>query len=118
MNREIDFISGNARKALWKMIMPLFVAMLLMLAYNLIDSIWIGNLLGENGYAALTTAGSVSILLYAVTMGIGNGTSVVVSQLVGAEDRKKTNTVISTVIVICVIWQPVFSRRSLPVWAG
>lgn len=107
MNREIDFISGNARKALWKMIMPLFVAMLLMLAYNLIDSIWIGNLLGENGYAALTTAGSVSILLYAVTMGIGNGTSVVVSQLVGAEDRKKKNTVISTVIVMSILFAAV-----------
>ena len=46
------------------MAMPLFLATVLMLAYNLVDSIWVGNLLGENGYAALTTAGSVSLHLY------------------------------------------------------
>ena len=71
------------------MVLPLLIAMVLMLAYSLVDSIWVGNLLGEKGYAALTTAGSISILLYAVTMGIGNGTALVVSQLVGGGDRKK-----------------------------
>ena len=102
MKQKIDFVNGDAGKSLLKMVMPLFLAMVLMLAYTLVDSIWVGNLLGESGYAALTTAGSVSILLYALTSGIGNGTSVVVSQLVGAGDRKKTDEVISTAIVLSV----------------
>lgn len=104
MKEKIDFVNGDTGKALLKMVLPLFMAMILMLAYNLVDSIWVGNLLGESGYAALTTAGSVSILLYALTTGIGNGISVVVSQLVGAGDRKKTDEVIGTSIVMSVVF--------------
>lgn len=70
MKSNIDFGNENTGKALFKMAMPLFLATVLMLAYNLVDSIWVGNLLGENGYAALTTAGSVSLLLYALTTGM------------------------------------------------
>lgn len=102
MKKKIDFVNEETRTALCKMVVPLFMAMILMLAYNLVDSIWVGNLLGEGGYAALTTAGSVSILLYALTTGIGNGISAIISQLVGAGDRKKTEEMIGTVLVISV----------------
>ena len=104
MKQKIDFVNDDARKSLFRIVIPLFVAMILMLAYNLVDSVWVGNLLGENGYAALTTAGSVSILLYAITMGIGNGTSVIVSQSVGAGDRKRTNEMISTSLLMSAIF--------------
>ncbi|MDO5574744.1 MAG: MATE family efflux transporter [bacterium] len=104
MKQKIDFVNENTGKALLKMVMPLFMAMILMLAYTLVDSIWVGNLLGENGYAALTTAGSVSIILYAITTGIGNGTSVIVSQLVGAGNKEKTDKVISTSLILSVIF--------------
>lgn len=104
MKQKIDFVNGDTGKSLLKMVMPLFMAMILMLAYNLVDSIWVGNLLGESGYAALTTAGSISILLYAITTGIGNGTSVVISQLVGAGDRKKANEAIMTSIVMSIVF--------------
>lgn len=102
MKKKIDFVNGDTGKTLLQMVMPLLVATILMLAYNLVDSIWVGNLLGESGYAALTTAGSVSIVLYALTTGIGNGISVVVSQLVGAGNKKKTDEVIGTSIVMSV----------------
>lgn len=72
MKLKIDFVNGDTGKALLKMVMPLLTAMILMLAYNLVDSIWVGNLPGESGYAALTTAGSVIILLYGVVKNIEN----------------------------------------------
>lgn len=104
MKKKIDFVNGDAGKAILQMVIPLLVATILMLAYNLVDSIWVGNLLGESGYAALTTAGSISMLLYALTTGIGNGTAVVISQLVGAGERKKTEEVIGTSIVMSVVF--------------
>ena len=99
MNTKIDFVNGSTGKSLFKMVMPLFMATVLMLAYTLVDSIWVGNLLGESGYAALTTASSVSLILYALTSGMGTGTSILVSQLVGKNDRKKTDEMIGTAIV-------------------
>lgn len=104
MKQNIDFAQEQTGKALLKMVMPLFAAMLLMLSYNMVDSIWVGNLLGESGYAALTTAGTVSILPGALATGIGNGTSVLVSQLVGAGDRKRTNEMIVTGMSVTAVF--------------
>lgn len=99
MKSKIDFLNGNTKTSLMKMVLPLFAAMVLMLAYNMVDSIWVGNILGENGYAALTTAGSISIILNAIAMGISNGASIVVSQLVGKGKQNEANAAVSTAIV-------------------
>ena len=56
MDTKIDFINGNTKKSLGLMVLPLMAAMFLNMAYNLVDSLWIGNLLGETAYAALTNS--------------------------------------------------------------
>ena len=56
MNFEIDFISGDTKKCLLAVSLPMLAAMFLNMAYNLVDSLWIGNLMGETAYAALTGA--------------------------------------------------------------
>ena len=50
MNTKLDFINGNTKKCLLAMTLPMIVAMFLNMAYNLVDSLWIGNLLGELAY--------------------------------------------------------------------
>lgn len=47
MNSKIDFINGDTKKCLLSMTLPMIVAMFLNMAYNLVDSLWIGNLLGD-----------------------------------------------------------------------
>lgn len=47
MTRKIDFINGNTKKCLMAMVLPMIAAMFLNMAYNLVDSLWIGNLLGH-----------------------------------------------------------------------
>lgn len=49
MNKNIDFVNGNTKKCLLEMTVPMIIAMFLNMAYNLVDSLWIGNLLGEHG---------------------------------------------------------------------
>ena len=56
MNLTQDFIHGSTKKSLAAMVLPLLIAIVLNMAYNLVDSLWIGNLLGETAYAALTNA--------------------------------------------------------------
>ena len=55
MPTKIDFIGGNTRRCLMAMALPMIAAMFLNMAYNLVDSLWIGNLLGETAYAAFNT---------------------------------------------------------------
>lgn len=54
MQTKLDFIGGNTKRCLTAMALPMIAAMFLNMMYNLVDSLWIGNLLGETAYAALT----------------------------------------------------------------
>ena len=66
MNTKIDFINGNTKRCLAAMFLPMMVAMFLNMAYNLVDSLWIGNLLGETAYAALTNSTPIILILNSV----------------------------------------------------
>lgn len=89
MKSKIDFVNEKTGRSLIRMTMPLLMAMFLTMAYNLVDSLWVGNLLGENGYAALTDSTALILILNAIAMGAGNGVSILVAQLVGADNTKK-----------------------------
>ena len=47
MQTKLDFIGGNTKRCLMAMALPMIAAMFLNMMYNLVDSLWIGNLLGE-----------------------------------------------------------------------
>ena len=69
MPNKIDFIGGNTKRCLMAMALPMIAAMFLNMMYNLVDSLWIGNLLGETAYAALTNSTPIILLLTSVAMG-------------------------------------------------
>ena len=73
MNKNIDFVNGNTKKCLLEMTVPMIIAMFLNMAYNLVDSLWIGNLLGEQAYAALTNSTPIILILTSIGMGATNG---------------------------------------------
>lgn len=102
MPAKINFIEGNTNKCLLAMTMPLMAAMFLNMAYNLVDGLWIGNLLGETAYAALTNATPLILILTSIAMGAANGVSILLSQAVGAKEAKRAESVIATSLVLAV----------------
>ena len=104
MDTKIDFINGNTKKSLGLMVLPLMAAMFLNMAYNLVDSLWIGNLLGETAYAALTNSTPIILILNAVAMGMGNGVAILLSQAIGANEKEKTERLIMTSLVMAVVF--------------
>lgn len=104
MNLKLDFISGDTRKCLFMVTLPMMAAMFLNMAYNLVDSLWIGNLLGETAYAALTGATPLILILNSVAMGATNGVSILLSQAVGARDRRKTEGILATSFLFSVVF--------------
>lgn len=102
MPTKIDFIGGNTRRCLMAMALPLIAAMFLNMAYNLIDSLWIGNLLGETAYAALTNSTPIILILTSVAMGATNGISILLSQAIGAKNKRKTESLIVTSLIVAI----------------
>ncbi len=101
---KIDFISGNTKRCLMAMTLPMIAAMFLNMMYNLVDSLWIGNLLGETAYAALTNSTPVILILTSVAMGATNGAAILISQAIGAKDRKRTESLVATSFCIAVVF--------------
>lgn len=105
MKTEIDFIhSENTNKSFLKMAIPMIAAMFLNLAYNMMDSIWVGNLLGESAMAALTSSTPIILLLTAISMGATNGLSIMLSQKIGSGDKRQAESLITTSFFASVIF--------------
>lgn len=104
MPAKVDFISGNTRRCLMTMALPMIAAMFLNMAYNLVDSLWIGNLLGETAYAALTSSTSIILILTSIAMGATNGISILLSQAIGAKDHKRSESLIATSLLVAIIF--------------
>lgn len=104
MKTNIDFIHGDTKKSLFAMALPLLISMILMMAYNLVDSLWVGNLLGESGYAALTNSSTIVMILSSITMGTSGGVTILVSQAVGAKKKKEANEIITTSLTLAFLF--------------
>lgn len=98
MKNSIDFIGGDTRRSLLRMVGPLLAAMVLTMAYNLVDSLWVGNLMGETGYAALTSSTAVVLILSAIAMGSSNGAAILIAQTAGA--KKEAGGLISVSLAL------------------
>jgi putative MATE family efflux protein len=112
MNTKIDFIEGDTKRCLMAMFLPMLAAMALNMAYNLVDSLWIGNLLGQTAYAALTNATPLILLLTSVAMGMTNGVSILLSQAIGARDPEKAGRILATSLVLSLLLSAVVTGGS------
>lgn len=104
MNSKIDFVKEKTSAGLIKMAVPLLIAMILNMAYNIVDSLWIGNLLGEEAMAALTSATPIVLILTSIGMGATNGLTILLSQAIGAKDKKGVRKLLSTSFISSIIF--------------
>ncbi len=106
MNKKLekDFTTGNTTKKLIGITIPLLIAFLFNMAYNIVDSVWIGNLLGEKAMAALTISMPPILLATSVAMGATNGIAILLSKNIGAKEKNSINKVISTSFVGAIIF--------------
>lgn len=102
METKMDFVNESTGRCFWMMFLPVMAAMFLNMAYNVVDSLWIGNLLGERAYAALTSSTPVILILNSIAMGATNGVAILVSQAIGAKDRKRADGIIATSLIVAV----------------
>ena len=104
MKSNIDFINTNTTKALLRLFIPLMLAMTLTMAYSMVDSLWVGNLLGEAGMSALTASTAIVLIMNSLSMGVGNGVSVMIAQLVGAKDKAGIQRAAAVIMTVSLLF--------------
>jgi len=107
INKRISLITGNPKKAIRSLAMPMIISMLLMMAYNLADSIWVAGL-GSNALAALGFITPVFMIIVGIGNGLGAGATSLIARCIGAENKKGADnaaihSLIMTLIVAAVL---------------
>lgn len=107
-NRNVDLMNGPIFRSLLVFMLPILVSCLFQQLYNTVDTMIVGNVLGDTALAAIGSCGSIYELLVGFGLGIGNGLAIVAAHSYGAQDHdllKKTvagSLVIGLVASLCI----------------
>ena len=88
-----DLTKGKLLKNMTILLIPLVMTNLLNSIYNIVDGIWIGNLIGESGVSAITNCYPLTLIVTSISTGLAIATSVLVSQYYGAKEEEKLKSV-------------------------
>ena len=99
-NLKIDMLKGNILKSLLLFALPLLISNLFQQLYNTVDTMIIGNHLGDTSLAAIGASSAVYELLIGFALGFGNGLSVVVARSYGANDIELLKKSVAGSIVV------------------
>ena len=99
----IDLTSGSIFRHLMKMTFPMMIGIISMVAFNLIDTFYVG-LLGSRELAALSFTFPVVTVIFSLVQGLGIGTTAIISKSIGRGDMnaaamETTNSLILGVVV-------------------
>lgn len=91
-----DLTTGDIRSVLLRFAAPLFLSQLFQQLYNSVDSLIVGNYLGKQALAAVSSSGSLIFLLVGFFGGISIGAGVVISRYFGAKEHDRVLLAIHT----------------------
>lgn len=122
-NSNIEMITGDPKKAINKLSLPIIASMFLIFANNIIDSIWVAGL-GPEPLAALGYITPLFMILVGFGNGIGAGGNSLISRYIGAENKSSANNaaihniILSVIISIIISIIFIMSMESLLIMMG
>lgn len=96
MEKGTKLLSGSIWKGIVSFAIPLFLGNLFQQLYNTVDSLIVGNFLGSDALAAVSSSGSLIFLLVGFFNGIAMGAGVVISKYFGARDYENLKKAVHT----------------------
>ncbi len=111
---NIDIIKGDPKIAIRKLALPMMISMLLMVTYNLADSIWVSGL----GAAQLAAIGFISPLFMVMVgfgNGIGAGANSLIARCIGADDKATADNAALHSVIITIILSIIIPLILVPI---
>jgi len=107
-SKNIEMITGDPKKAIVKLALPMMLSMLLIMLYNIADSIWVAGL-GPDALAAVGFITPLFMVLIGLGNGIGAGANSLIARNIGAKNRDQANNAGLHAIVLSIIVSLVFT---------
>ena len=100
---------GRESGGIIRFAIPLFIGNLFQQMYTVVDSIIIGQGVGKEAFAALGNSANILWLLNSLAIGLGMGTTIILSQYFGARDESKLKQTVDTGAVFQLVMAAVLS---------
>lgn len=100
---SIDMTSGSPYRLIISFTLPMLLGNIFQQLYNMVDSIVVGNVIGDQALAAVGTGFPIIYMLSSLFIGIGTGATVMISQYYGARDLEKVDQTINTIYMALFI---------------
>lgn len=113
---NVNMTNGNIFKALIAFTIPLLISNIFQQLYNTMDTVIVGNVLGETSLAAIGASAAIFELLVGFAIGISNGLSIVVARAYGSRNIELVKKSVAGSLVIGFIVTAIitiFSRVAL-----
>lgn len=101
--KGIDMVVGSPRKVLIQFAIPIILGNLFQQFYNMADSIVVGKFVGKNALAAVGASYAITNIFIAIAVGGGIGSSIIISQYLGAQNYCNMKKGILTALVNFVL---------------
>lgn len=103
MHKEHSLTQGPIAKSLLLFAFPVFIGNLFQQFYNAFDSWCVGNFIGDNALAAVSSSASLIFLLVGFFNGLAMGAGVILARHYGAKDYAAFKQVMHTVVAFGLI---------------
>ena len=100
---SVDMTQGKPYKSLLLFTIPLLIGNIFQQMYSIADGIILGNVVGDDALAAVSSSTGVFFLVMVVMIGISMGVGVIVAQYFGAKKREELSHTIGVAITITAI---------------
>ena len=87
-DKMLELTEGNVNKGLIKLVIPMILGNLLNAPYNIVHTIWIGQMIGPKGLGAIAVSFPIILILLAIASGVTVAANVLIGQYFGADDEK------------------------------
>ena len=101
-SKRIDMTSGPIWKCMISFAIPVFIGHLFQQLYNTADSIIVGNFVGKEALAAVSSSGNLIFMMTGFFMGLCMGAGVIISRYLGARDFEKMQKAIHTAVAFAL----------------
>lgn len=98
-----DMTTGSTSSAIIQFTIPLLIGNIAQQLYSTVDSIVVGQYVGDNALAAVGASGPVTNLLLVLFVGISTGAGIMVSQFFGARDKQMLSKTIGNTLVMTLL---------------
>ena len=103
MKNHHTLTEGPIWKGILLFALPVFLGNIFQQFYNAFDSWCVGNYIGENALAAVSSSGSLIFFMISFFSGLAMGAGVIIARYYGAQDHKSMSQAIHTAVAFGLV---------------